>query len=58
MIKIIACYISTRRQAMCIVSCYFNFQLPSELLIIRKDKFIEKKIMANQSLKNCHIYFA
>jgi len=33
---------------------YFNFQLPSELLIKRKDKFIEK-FMANQSLLD---YFA
>jgi len=33
---------------------YFNFQLSSELLIKRKDKFIEK-IMANQSLLD---YFA
>ena len=33
---------------------YFDFQLPSELLIISKDKFIEK-FMANQSLLD---YFA
>ena len=33
---------------------YFNFQLPSELLIKRKDKCIEK-VMVNQSLLD---YFA
>ena len=33
---------------------YFNLQLPSELLIKRKDKFIEK-FVANQSLLD---YFA
>ena len=33
---------------------YFNFELPSELLMKRKDKFIEK-FMASQSLLD---YFA
>ena len=31
---------------------YFNFELPSELLIKRRDKFIEK-FMASQSLLDC-----
>jgi len=31
---------------------YFNFELPSELLMKRKDKFIEK-FMASQSLLDC-----
>jgi len=44
---------------------YFDFQLPSELLIKIKDKFIEK-VTANQSVgllclsvndMYCHIYF-